>query len=76
MVNKSDIKLAGDIAWEEHIKDDCSCGAEERRECRCLRNESFRKRAREIRKNWFGGEWDKPIQNMIRNKKNGIKDLE
>lgn len=67
-VNKSDIKLSGDIAWEETMQEDCDCGAEERRECRCRRTQEFKDRAEKIRMNWFGNQWANPIQNLIEDK--------
>jgi hypothetical protein len=64
-VNKSDIKLSGDIAWEEVIKPNCACGAAERRECTCKRSKKFKSRAEEIRENWFGEEWTNPIKSRL-----------
>jgi hypothetical protein len=64
-VNKSDIILASDIAWEETMMPDCECGAEERSECTCRRTQDFKDRAKEIRHKWFGDRWSNPIKNML-----------
>lgn len=64
-VNKSDIKLSGDIAWDEKIKPNCTCGASKRQDCTCQRTDEFKSRAEEIRENWFGEEWSKPVQSQV-----------
>jgi hypothetical protein len=61
-VNKSDIKLASDIAWEETMQDACECGAKERRECTCQRIQEYKDRAKEIRHQWFGDRWSNPLK--------------
>lgn len=63
--NKENIKLSGDIAWEEKMEPECDCGASQRSECVCRRSDEFKQRAEELRENWFGEEWANPIQAMI-----------
>lgn len=61
-VREEEIKLASDIAWNKTMRNDCTCGANQREECRCIRTKDFRKMAREIRRDWFGPDWDNPLQ--------------
>jgi len=64
-VNKSDIKLASDVAWDETMADSHDCDADSRRHCICRRTQDYKDRAKEIRHEWFGDRWSNPIQHMV-----------
>lgn len=64
-ISTEDIKATSDEAWEETMAETHDCEAESRRECTCRRTEAYRERAREIRREIWGDEWDKPLLNIV-----------
>jgi hypothetical protein len=62
--SRDPVIIASDKAWKKTMKDKCSCGADSRELCTCQRTEEYKKKAREIRKNWIGKEWDDPLASI------------
>ena len=62
--SKDPVIMASDKAWRKTMKDSCSCGANSRKLCTCQRTREYKKKAREIRKNWLGKEWDDPLASI------------
>jgi hypothetical protein len=60
-----ELKKSADVAWERTMKESCSCGAEERIECRCERTRQYEKKTKELRERWFGDCWENAFKNTI-----------